>query len=1014
MKNMMFKLSKKIYRLSLVVSIILILTSCDFIKKLTNPAEPSKDKITTGETVELGTKSVGSSGGEIIFTKSGDVLDGLSIKVADSSFGQGRDFKISYTKIESHKFNEYFIPITPMIKISNGGGYADRIIEVKVPAKVPAGEVPLAFFYDESNGKLEAVPVLSYDETSVTVGTRHFMTSSLYPSGGSKIVNLIQTEDPYSRLIISSLKEAIVNATPKISSGFKPGIDDWEFINYGSYLSPGGQCFGQTMAAMWYFYEKKANDAKLNKKFLDNPNIWQSNSRGYRFCSVIHEDINVDGYINDILWKYLDWNQSRDRLKWYIIAGAMLVTGEPQAIGIWRQYTDANGIKQNGGHELICYEISPTDGKLYISDPNTPGASQVIEYKNDRFQPYMAKLNGNDASHPYPFITYHAKTAHIEWNKIGKRYSELLNGTIGTIAPNNFPPYTIWVNDGSGYELTDGLNTDLDSLSLTVFCPTAEAYVVKDGKRALPFYVYDEEGKNIDKDWKNSSSYVKLKPGANKLGIYFVGLRLSSKDDNGNYNEKFIDFKWFNVTLNAVTIESKELDGAPIFKSGEIKKEYNFFASTKGLVPANSKFIWNFGDGTALVTKDKDTTAKHTYEKEGDFEIKLQIIDNNTSKLVTEAKVKVKIGSSVSIAGISPQKGPDGSLVAINGSGFGATKRDGDEVCLFFNGNDKDYRAIWAKKWSDTRIEAVINTETTKTGKMGIKIRLYDKDKMSYTWSQMYDFEVVPLQITSVKPDSVYCDSVITFTGSGFGEQSYLDSISLFGPDAYKSNQIISWTDTEIKCKIPKLYTTGSMYCYVNKPSKSYEASTKPYLKPTPSYLFDFLTRAVKSLTKSESSFWCDNTGTMTSYDMSGKITNKSTLNTILSYSFSDYKNKSKYTFNGTSFSISGTYDGSNDTYECTGTLSKDAKTVTDATIKRTRSDGKIIYRIVLSGLPYLTNDYTDLQFHSTYESTGTGSFIYLKELYYAVYYNNSDQIQYDIKATASKKISLMIGGRFD
>jgi hypothetical protein len=41
-----------------------------------------------------------------------------------------------------------------------------------------------------------------------------------------------------------------------ISTGFTPGVDDWEFTNFGSYISP-GVIARSSISAMWYYYEKK-------------------------------------------------------------------------------------------------------------------------------------------------------------------------------------------------------------------------------------------------------------------------------------------------------------------------------------------------------------------------------------------------------------------------------------------------------------------------------------------------------------------------------------------------------------------------------------------------------------------------------------------------------------------------------------------------------------------------------------------------------------------------------------
>ena len=68
----------------------------------------------------------------------------------------------------------------------------------------------------------------------------------------------------------------------------------------------------------------------------------------------------------------------------------------------------------------------------------------------------------------------------------------------------------------------------------------------------MTFYVYDESGQRIDQGWKDFSSYVMLKPGLNKLGVYVVGYRKGYLDNNKKYIEYFLDFKWINVTYNKI------------------------------------------------------------------------------------------------------------------------------------------------------------------------------------------------------------------------------------------------------------------------------------------------------------------------------------------------------------------------------------------------------------------------------------------------------------------------------
>lgn len=462
-------------RFSILLVFIMILfqffTSCDSFN--IGKEKPSKN-LEIGEEIEVASQTISSSGGTITVDDPTSDVDGLEIVVPQNSYSGSKTFKISTAEITNHSLGEFFNPITPLIQIENGGGYADSIMEITIPVVVPEGDIPLGFYYDEITGKLEAIPVKDYSNNSITLVTRHFMSASeLTPSnlksGGIKI-------DLTSNLIISSVTESMLKMQTIISSGFKIGTDNWEFTNHGFYIATGGHCAGQNMAAMWYYFEKKLKgDGDLYGKFSTVPSLWQDNAIGYRFCSVIHSDLVWEGRFIDLFDKYIDKNQERDKLKLYMIAGAILTSGEPQGIGIYRPTgAAADGTPTYGGHDLICYQVSVSGGKLYISDPNTPGEGQTIEFANNKFKPYIAKKNGNAVAEPFPYVTYYAKTAYIEWDKFDKRWAEVIDNSIGTVAPNIFPTYTIWVKDGAGYELKDGLIMTKDTIHSCIIGPNTE------------------------------------------------------------------------------------------------------------------------------------------------------------------------------------------------------------------------------------------------------------------------------------------------------------------------------------------------------------------------------------------------------------------------------------------------------------------------------------------------------------------------------------------------------------
>ena len=221
-----------------------------------NPqSQPTTSAMGTTGTVTLGTEvSVASqsisntSGGTITISKPGDPLDGFVLGIPPNSYTNNRTFEVSYAPITGQTFGNDIEPITPMLKVDNGGGSSNETMSVRVPVKVPEGYFAMGFIYDDKTKQLEGMPTVAMDPESITVGTRHF-------------------SDFFISMILKTDLEG------DIDSHFRPGIDDWEFDNPGSYIAPGGYCAGSTLTAMWYYYtQPDGKDLTLNGRYDNNGN----------------------------------------------------------------------------------------------------------------------------------------------------------------------------------------------------------------------------------------------------------------------------------------------------------------------------------------------------------------------------------------------------------------------------------------------------------------------------------------------------------------------------------------------------------------------------------------------------------------------------------------------------------------------------------------------------------------------------------------------------------------------
>ncbi len=123
-----------------------------------NPVTPVENKLELGTETQLN-QTQQNAGSVVTINKPGNVLNGMTITIPTGAYTNARPFTVTSFEIKSHKFGTNVNPITPLIRVTSSGGYADGIYEVKIPITLPQGEIPLVFIYDEQTGKLEPMIV---------------------------------------------------------------------------------------------------------------------------------------------------------------------------------------------------------------------------------------------------------------------------------------------------------------------------------------------------------------------------------------------------------------------------------------------------------------------------------------------------------------------------------------------------------------------------------------------------------------------------------------------------------------------------------------------------------------------------------------------------------------------------------------------------------------------------------------------------------------------------------------
>ncbi len=398
--------------------------------------------------------------------KSQIVLESMSIDIKDPKSIQ---LDIHANAIE-HIGYDFIVPVTPLFEIDARGHFFSEPVVLSYPHDEEDTSNYYAFFYDSENDTIEMLPFIR-KATQTQFYTNHF--SNIF----------IAQMTPEMSQHFQERKDVV---TP-----FQVGSDDFSFVNNGSYAAPNGHCDGQSQAAMWYFKNirlKNMDDPStaLHQLYDNNlndfrtPNFWYDDSWLYRFASSVQKD-ERSGYIFGLLHLDTDiYTEDVDQNDQYVFDAfylSMLLANRPQLIWIWNN--DAST-----GHALIAYAIK--GNRLYVADPNYPGAERYIEFVDGAFKPYGSGANFKEiearGETTYTEFQFLGEFATIDEHQIETRWREVTSGQLS----NEYFPYFAVISETGNvciqrYKFKiEPIDNTPDEFQFTLFSPSMEKYNLTD------------------------------------------------------------------------------------------------------------------------------------------------------------------------------------------------------------------------------------------------------------------------------------------------------------------------------------------------------------------------------------------------------------------------------------------------------------------------------------------------------------------------------------------------------
>lgn len=566
--------------------------------------------------------ATGAGGAVLRYGKAGDPLDGLTLSVPAGAYTGTTSWTMTADSSIQVALPEGFALAAAPLVVSNGKGYADSVMTLKVPMSLAADQALAPFYYDPPSGKLEAIPMVDRTASYATLGTRHFSNDQLanVPHAAHAVAGVASgaAVSAFGTVVIVWVKTPITNLQGTYSSAFRPGVDDWEFENYGDYAAPDGDCEGMSITAMYYHYFIKnagVGSTGLFHQFDQSlANQWD-NVQGIRFAGSVQADYlaHWSPAVNQIQALVQqahasgvaaqDWTATWIALTIKLIGVPVLLALEGRSFA----------------HAVVAYAVTTSGSQVDVSfaDPNAPGVARTMTFLSGTLSPLRFSLNAT--APPDTLNTAYALgvSAEIPLSQLDARWTEFLQQRSGT---DRYPgSYSfVFYNPLNGqYEpLSPVIRTSSPTFYAAIQCPSCpDRYVGNNPADLMRAETWDAAGQN----WV-SDGQVTLAPGTTDYVV--VGKPLTPYGFFGQVG--FIDSRKVSVLYRPFSIQPRTLTG-----SANVK--YTFTAVDNGLFAPGSLFGWYVREGTNNIGGN-DTTSNRLdfqFDHSGSFVVVVVLWDAN-------------------------------------------------------------------------------------------------------------------------------------------------------------------------------------------------------------------------------------------------------------------------------------------------------------------------------------------------------------------------------------------------
>ena len=586
------------------------------------------------ETVTVGSETFGTGGGALVVGGSGP-LAGLRIEVPAGAFATSATVAVS-------SGSSFGIPIdsigriaSPLVTIeTDASGLANAALKIRIPAKIEPGEFPLIAFVDPQTGFIDALPTLSFDATGVTARAGALTATPDLPLTGQSVLQASRgSRSIKAQLVVLASKVAI--GLVQKTTGFVPGVDDWDFARQATPAGP--TALGQVITERFYFLQKKALSGKpLWQRYDKALGVPTSNSAGIYWTAGVSKDLEpfAATRINEAIVDH-DMNAAQNDLYAlnYVVQSMLYSGGKPQTISLI-------DVVSRRAADALAYQWDGPSGTLSHASPYSPGATD----KKSRWVNF--RLLDCPSSTCLMVVGLNYLTAGLEpqWAPF----------QTGTLYKNLFPLLGIgWHSAAQG---GPAVNNAITGDTLFLLQDTTSVW------STIPSWPYEllsdvpgltkVQHSNLYSE-RSADSWTPSGYGSsNNLELLDVAALRTSGTDRGVNRRVALESRGAWPPLGDA--DSTRWAGFNLFQvikyvpkitltTAAPGSPTQFFLTTEGgpPLPADYRYRFDWGDQTTNTFTAKPASITHTYAEQAERAVTLEIIHPGSGQVVSRAAIGI-------------------------------------------------------------------------------------------------------------------------------------------------------------------------------------------------------------------------------------------------------------------------------------------------------------------------------------------------------------------------------------